>query len=209
MGLFTGLGYASQTKSTQHFKILFKSLKFGRSSYVRVFSFTSLSSVQYLQMITPYCNTKYSKHIILIVGLIVIFGLMVSHLFSWMVFHLFGLLDSVYGPSSSRSAVSEFRKSVLELKGTSLKINLNQQGKVVQWANASCISPQVEGSNLAIFACMFDDYLWKSYVYRTTFSNVKYQDLCATINPSKIKYVFRFKQSFINFLYKKAILNVQ
>ena len=27
------------------------------------------------------------------------------------------------------------------------------------------------------FACMFDDYLWKSYVYRTTFSNVKYQDL--------------------------------
>ena len=35
---------------------------------------------------------------------------------------------------------------------------------------------------------MFDDYLWKSYVYQTTFSNVKYQDLCATINPSKIKY---------------------
>ena len=28
---------------------------------------------------------------------------------------------------------------------------------------------------------MFDDYLWKSYLYRTTFSNVKYQDLCATI----------------------------
>ena len=27
------------------------------------------------------------------------------------------------------------------------------------------------------FACMFDDYLWKSYVYRTTFSNVKYQDV--------------------------------
>ena len=24
------------------------------------------------------------------------------------------------------------------------------------------------------FACVFDDYLWKSYVYRTTFSNVKY-----------------------------------
>ena len=23
---------------------------------------------------------------------------------------------------------------------------------------------------------MFDDYLWKSYVYQTTFSNVKYQD---------------------------------
>ena len=39
----------------------------------------------------------------------------------------------------------------------------------------------------ARFACMFDDYLWKSFVYRTTFSNVKYQDLCATINPSKIK----------------------
>ena len=41
----------------------------------------------------------------------------------------------------------------------------------------------------ACFACMFDDYLWKSYVYRTTFSNVKYQDLCATINLSKIKYL--------------------
>ena len=26
-------------------------------------------------------------------------------------------------------------------------------------------------------ACMFDDYLWKSYVYQTTFSNVKYQDM--------------------------------
>ena len=24
---------------------------------------------------------------------------------------------------------------------------------------------------------MLDDYLWKSYVYRTTFNNVKYQDL--------------------------------
>ena len=70
---------------------------------------------------------------------------------------------------------------------------------------------------------MFDDYLWKCYVYRTTFSNVKYQDLCATTNLSKIKYlqnrkrslkylckaiygfapffeyVFRFKQSFIIF----------
>ena len=33
---------------------------------------------------------------------------------------------------------------------------------------------------------MFDDYLWKIYVYWTTFSDVKYQDLCATINPSKI-----------------------
>ena len=45
------------------------------------------------------------------------------------------------------------------------------------------------------FACIFDDYLWKSYVYRTTFSNVKYQDLCATINPSKIKYLQNRKQS--------------
>ena len=36
---------------------------------------------------------------------------------------------------------------------------------------------------------MFDDYLLKSFVYWTTFSNVKYQDLCATINPSKIKYL--------------------
>ena len=79
-----------------------------------------------------------------------------------------------------------------------------------------------------------DDYLWKFVEkYRTTFSNVKYQGLCATINPSKIEdlqnsklivvkyaklsmalhpfvyYVFRFKQSFINFLYKKSILNVQ
>ena len=42
---------------------------------------------------------------------------------------------------------------------------------------------------------MFDDYLWKSYVYWTTFSNVKYQDLCATINPSKIKYLQNRKQS--------------
>ena len=42
---------------------------------------------------------------------------------------------------------------------------------------------------------MFDDYLWKSYVYLTTFSNVKYQDLCATINPSKIKYLQNRKQS--------------
>ena len=25
------------------------------------------------------------------------------------------------------------------------------------------------------FACMFDNYLWKSYVYLTTFSNVKCQ----------------------------------
>ena len=40
-----------------------------------------------------------------------------------------------------------------------------------------------------IFACLFDDNLWKSFVCQTTFSNVKYQDLCATINPSKIKYL--------------------
>ena len=47
-----------------------------------------------------------------------------------------------------------------------------------------------------IFPCMFDDYLGKSYVYRTTFYNVKYQeDLCATINPSKIKYLQNRKQS--------------
>ena len=39
------------------------------------------------------------------------------------------------------------------------------------------------------FCIYIDDYLWKSYVFRTTFSNVKYQDLCATINPSKIKYI--------------------
>ena len=30
---------------------------------------------------------------------------------------------------------------------------------------------------------MFDDYLWKSYVYRTTFSNVKYQDQIKTNKP--------------------------
>ena len=46
-----------------------------------------------------------------------------------------------------------------------------------------------------VLACMFDDNLWKSYVCRTTFSNVKYQDLFATINPSKIKYVQNQKQS--------------
>ena len=40
----------------------------------------------------------------------------------------------------------------------------------------------------SVLACMFDDYWWKSYVYLTTFSNVKHQDLCATINPSKINY---------------------
>ena len=27
------------------------------------------------------------------------------------------------------------------------------------------------------FACMFDDYLCKSYVYRTSFSEAKYQDI--------------------------------
>ena len=31
-------------------------------------------------------------------------------------------------------------------------------------------------------ACMFDDYLWKSYVYQTTFSNVKYQDISTKIS---------------------------
>ena len=38
-------------------------------------------------------------------------------------------------------------------------------------------------------------YLWKRYVYWTTFSNVIYQDLCATINLSKIKYLQNRKQS--------------
>ena len=42
---------------------------------------------------------------------------------------------------------------------------------------------------------MFDDYLWKSYVNQTTFSNVKYQDLCETINSSKIEYLQNQKQS--------------
>ena len=28
---------------------------------------------------------------------------------------------------------------------------------------------------------MFDDYMWKSYVYRTTFYNVKYQDVQGTM----------------------------
>ena len=37
-----------------------------------------------------------------------------------------------------------------------------------------------------IFPCMFYDSLWKSCV-SDYFSNVKYQDLCATINSSKIK----------------------
>ena len=48
-------------------------------------------------------------------------------------------------------------------------------------------------SCLSCFACMFDEYLWRSYVYRTTFSNVKYQDLCATINPLKIKDLQKLK----------------
>ena len=42
---------------------------------------------------------------------------------------------------------------------------------------------------------LFDDYLWKSYVYRTTFSKIKYQDLCATINPSKINYITEYINS--------------
>ena len=44
------LGYASQTKSAKHSEILFKSLKFGRSSYMRVFSFTSFSSGQVIEL---------------------------------------------------------------------------------------------------------------------------------------------------------------
>ena len=44
---------------------------------------------------------------------------------------------------------------------------------------------------------MFNDYSCKSYVYRTTFSNVKYQDVCATINPSKIEDLQNQKQSKI------------
>ena len=47
-----------------------------------------------------------------------------------------------------------------------------------------------------IFGYIFRMYdLWKRYVYRTTFSNVEYQDLSATINPSKIKYLQNRKQS--------------
>ena len=38
---------------------------------------------------------------------------------------------------------------------------------------------------------MFDDDLWKSFVYRT-FSNVKYQDLCATINPGRDEILLTF-----------------
>ena len=45
------------------------------------------------------------------------------------------------------------------------------------------------------FTCMFDDNLWKSYVCRTIFSYVKYQDLCATINTSKIKYLQESKNN--------------
>ena len=43
------------------------------------------------------------------------------------------------------------------------------------------------------FACTFDEYLWRSYVYRTTFYNAKYQDLCSTINPLKIKDLQKLK----------------
>ena len=43
----------------------------------------------------------------------------------------------------------------------------------------SCVFPPAFGC----FACMFNDDWWKSYVYRTTFSNIKYQDLCAKKNP--------------------------
>ena len=40
---------------------------------------------------------------------------------------------------------------------------------------------------------MFDDYLWKKYVYRTTISNVKYQDL--TSFPEAL-YVVYFDHCF-------------
>ena len=63
---------------------------------------------------------------------------------------------------------------------------------------------------------MFDDYLWNSYVYLTTFSNVKYQDLSAKINLSKIKYLQNQRQSLkylcnnnlIGFLQKPDKLSV-
>ena len=32
-------------------------------------------------------------------------------------------------------------------------------------------------TSIGVFACMFDEYLWRSYMYQTTFSNVKYQDI--------------------------------
>ena len=54
-------------------------------------------------------------------------------------------------------------------------------GLVFKWSVLNDTSyPMNSGANQQgdSFACMFDDYLWKSYVYQTTFSNVKYQDLC-------------------------------
>ena len=52
---------------------------------------------------------------------------------------------------------------------------------------------------------MFDDDLWKSYVYRTAFSNVKYQDLCAKINLLKIKDLQKLK-TISNYLCNNIII---
>ena len=43
------------------------------------------------------------------------------------------------------------------------------------------------------------------------FSNVEYQEgfMCNNKSIKDQRYVFKFKQSFINFVYKKAILNEQ
>ena len=57
------------------------------------------------------------------------------------------------------------------------------------------------------FACMFDDYSWKSFVYWTNFSYVKYQDLCETINPSKIEDLENQKQSLKYLCNINLILN--
>ena len=48
---------------------------------------------------------------------------------------------------------------------------------------------------IALFACMFHDYSWKSYVYWTIslMLNIR-KDLCATINPPKIKDLEEQKQ---------------
>ena len=77
-----------------------------------------------------------------------------------------------------------------DIKFFACKPEATDQGIAITAKNfkegAIVCSKQISSS--PALACMFDDYLWKSYVYRITFSNVKYQDLCATINPSKKSY---------------------
>ena len=87
------------------------------------------------------------------------------------------------------------RSSFVLKNNPTFNLNIDLYGEL-----GSTSGPQSSGFVVTLpranFACMFDNYLWKIYVYhRTTFSNVKDQDLCATINSSKNKYLQNQKQS--------------